>query len=89
MSTKEHVVLATMVSGTRGTVAAIDGGGGLAKRLNAIGIRIGAELVVTSKQYMRGPLTVKIGNAQVAIGFGMASKILVEPKHPESSSKES
>jgi len=77
MSTKEHVALATMVSGTRGTVAAIDGGGGLAKRLNAIGIRIGAELVVTSKQYMRGPLTVKIGHAQVAIGFGMASKILM------------
>jgi len=28
---------------------------------------------------MRGPVTIKIGNAQVAIGFGMANKIIVEP----------
>jgi Fe2+ transport system protein FeoA len=28
---------------------------------------------------MRGPVTVKVGNAQIAIGFGMANKIIVEP----------
>jgi Fe2+ transport system protein FeoA len=27
---------------------------------------------------MRGPVTIRIGNSQVAIGFGMANKILVE-----------
>jgi Fe2+ transport system protein FeoA len=31
---------------------------------------------------MRGPVTVRVGNSQVAIGFGMANKILVEPEQP-------
>jgi len=28
---------------------------------------------------MRGPVTIQIGNAQVAIGFSMANRVIVEP----------
>jgi len=31
-----------------------------------------------SAQFMRGPVTVRIDGFQVALGFGMAKKILVE-----------
>ena len=48
-------------------------------RLNALGIRPGQRITKVSSTPMRGPVTIKIGNAQVAIGFGMANKIIVEP----------
>jgi ferrous iron transport protein A len=36
------------------------------------------EITKVSGQIMRGPIIVKIGNSQVAIGFGMARRVLVE-----------
>lgn len=48
-------------------------------RLNALGIRPGQRITKVSSTLMQGPVTIRVGNAQVAIGFGMASKIIVEP----------
>ena len=31
-----------------------------------------------SSMLFRGPVTLRVGNAQVAIGFGMANRIIVE-----------
>lgn len=56
----------------------MQGGFGLTRRLDAIGIRPGSRLIKTSGPYLRGPVTVRIGNAQVALGFGMAGKVVVE-----------
>jgi ferrous iron transport protein A len=39
---------------------------------------VGKKVTKVSAQLMRGPVTVRIDNSQVAIGFGMAKKILVE-----------
>lgn len=54
------------------------GGHGLAGRLNALGIRPGKRITKVSGMFMRGPMTVQVDRAQVAIGFGMAGKIVVE-----------
>ena len=51
---------------------------GLHRRLNALGIRKGQIIRVTSKQPLMGPITISIGNCQVTLGRGMAHKILVE-----------
>ena len=56
----------------------IHGGHGLVHRLESLGIRVGKKVTKVSAQLMRGPVTVRIDNSQVAIGFGMAKKILVE-----------
>jgi ferrous iron transport protein A len=74
----EKVTLTTMKSGDRGTVAEIEGGHGINSRLNAMGIRPGTKLIKISTQLMRGPVTIALGNSQVAIGFGMAKKIIVQ-----------
>ncbi len=67
-----------MQPGQSGIVFQIQGGHSLINRLNALGIRPGQKIIKTGSTLMRGPVTIKVGNAQVAIGFGMANKIIVE-----------
>ena len=73
-----RIDLTKMKSGARGTVVGIAGGHGTAKRLDALGIRSSVSITKISSQLLRGPVTVAVGNAQIAIGFGMARKIVVE-----------
>jgi len=64
--------------GEKAKVIEIIGGCGLIRKLDALGIRPGVEITKISSQVLRGPQTLQIGNTQVAIGFGMAKKIVVE-----------
>ena len=70
--------MSQMYSGQSGKVVEIDGGVGLVSRLSAMGIRPGRKITKLSSMLMRGPVTVQQGSTQLAIGFGMARKILVE-----------
>ncbi len=72
------VTLRQMQSGQSGKVVQIQGGFGLVNRLSALGIRPGKRITKVSSMLMRGPVTIKSGNTQVALGFGMANKIIVE-----------
>jgi len=66
-----------MKSGEKGKVVEISGGKGFVSRLEALGITIGSEITKISEQIMHGPVVIKIGNTQVAIGYGMAKKVIV------------
>ena len=70
--------LRQMNSGQSGKVVEIQGGHGLVNRLSALGIRPGKKITKVSSMLMRGPVTIQSGNLQVAVGFGMAKKIIVE-----------
>jgi len=74
----KQITLARMQSGQHGTVVQIKGGHGLVNRLSALGIRPGRRITKLSSMLMRGPVTIQVDRAQVAIGFGMAKKITVE-----------
>jgi len=67
-----------MQVGQNGVVVQIQGGHGLVNRLNSLGIRPGKRITKTSSMIMRGPVTIEVDRAQVAIGFGMARRIIVE-----------
>lgn len=69
--------LTQMRAGERGRVIDIQGGWGLLRKTDALGIKRGMEIVKVSSQLMRGPIIIRVGNTQVAIGFGMARRILV------------
>jgi ferrous iron transport protein A len=56
----------------------IKGGHGAIKRLQSMGIRPGKKITKVSSMFMRGPVTLQVDRTQIAIGHGMASKILVE-----------
>lgn len=70
--------LTQMKHAEQGTIIAIAGGHGLRRRMETLGIRKGAEIIKISAQIMRGPIIVQVVNTQVAIGFGIAKKIIVE-----------
>ena len=72
------MTLAWMRARQSGIVVQIRGGHGMVNRLSALGIRPGKRITKVSSMLMRGPITIQLGNAQVAIGFGMANKIIVE-----------
>ena len=72
------ITLRQMRAGQSGIVAYIEGGHGLVNRLNALGIRPGKRITKVSSMLMRGPITIEVDRAQVAIGFGMANRIIVE-----------
>ena len=74
----EQLTLAEMRTGQTGTVVGVLGGHGLIRRLDALGIRPGKKVTKISSALFHGPVTLKVDNARVAVGFGMAKKITVE-----------
>jgi len=73
-----QLTLAEMKTGQTGTVVGVLGGHGLIRRLDALGIRPGKKVTKLSSTLFRGPVTLRVNNSQVAVGFGMARKIIVE-----------
>lgn len=74
----KQLTLAQMGTGQTGTVIGVLGGYGLIWRLEALGIRPGKKVTKISSALFHGPVTLRVDNAQVAVGFGMAKKIIVE-----------
>lgn len=59
----------------RVTVVALHGGQGFVRRLSEMGLNVGSELLVLQRQ--GGGLVVLRGGTRLALGSGMAQKILV------------
>ena len=73
-----RVSLADMKPGQTGVVVEILGGHGMVRRLDALGLRLCKRIRKISSMLMRGPVVVDVDNFQIAIGHGMASRIIVE-----------
>ena len=78
MQQNEQLTLAEMRTGQTGIVVGVLGGHGLIQRLDALGIRPGKKVTKLSSTLFRGPVMLKVNSTQVAVGFGMARKIVVE-----------
>ncbi|MBN1388674.1 MAG: ferrous iron transport protein A [Bacteroidales bacterium] len=72
------IALTNMPVGKKGIIKDIDGGYGITHNLDVMGIHTGIEVTKVSKQWMRGPVTIRIGNNEIALGYGMATRIMVE-----------
>ncbi len=70
------MTLIELKKGEEGVVVEILGGHHLHNRLDAMGIRKGVLLKRISD--IRGPVIVLFGNTTVAIGRGMAKKVIIE-----------
>ena len=70
--------LTQMQPGETGIVKEIQGGHGLMRRLQSMGVRPEKRITKVSSHFWRGPQTVEVDNMQIAVGFGMARRILVE-----------
>ena len=78
MTDKKQLTLNQLKAGQTGTVVQIIGGRGLITRLTAMGIRPGKKITKVSALLFKGPVTLRLDGAQIALGFGMANKIMVE-----------
>ena len=78
MYQNEQLTLAKMRTGQTGIVVGVLGGRGLIQRLEALGIRPGKRVTKLSATLFRGPVTLRVDNTQLAVGFGMAMRIIVE-----------
>jgi len=78
MHQEGQLTLAEMKTGQTGIVVGVLGGHGLIRRLDALGIRPGKKVTKLGSTLFRGPVILRVDNAQVAVGFGMARKIIVE-----------
>lgn len=70
--------LTQMKPGESGVITEIQGGHGLIRKIQSMGLRPGKKITKVSSHFWRGPQTVEIDNLQVAIGFGMAKRIFVQ-----------
>ena len=70
--------LADMKPGQSGVLVEIQGGHGMIRRLDALGLRLCKQVRKVSSMLMRGPTVVEVDGFQVAVGYGMASRIIVE-----------
>jgi ferrous iron transport protein A len=73
-----RVSLADMRPGQNGVLVEFLGGHGMVSRLNALGLRLCKRVRKVSSMLMRGPIVVEVDGFQVAIGYGVASRIIVE-----------
>jgi ferrous iron transport protein A len=71
------VSLDRMKKGTRGRVLNVMGGHGVAAKLSAQGIMPGM-IIEKTGELKGGPVLLRVGGAQVALGRGIAKRVLVE-----------
>ena len=62
----------------KGKVSAILGGAGLQNRLMSMGLYVGKEITKLSYVGLRGPVVIRVGRSVLALGHGMATKIIIE-----------
>jgi ferrous iron transport protein A len=63
--------------GQEGTIVALQGGRGMQCRLRGMGLSEGQRVRKLSGLALGGPIVVRVNRAQVAIGRGMARRIVV------------
>ncbi len=70
--------LSVIAAGKTGTVVALTGGRHFQHRLASMGIHVGCDIeILHSSNDRHGPILVAAGETRLAIGQGMADKILV------------
>lgn len=70
--------LSLLTPGSRAVVVALPRAHGLAKRLIAMGLTPGAEVRVVQNRG-RGPLIVEVHGVRLALGWGQAAWVAVDP----------
>ena len=78
MGRTKQVPLPQLQAGQSGKVIDISGGFGVVKKLTALGIRQGQVVTKRDSIFSKGPVVVKVNRSEVAIGYGMARKVIVE-----------
>ncbi len=74
---RNHLSLAFIGEGKKARIIDIFGGRGMVRRLMKMGLSPGSEIIVIRNSL--GPLIIEVRGVRLALGRGLASRILVEP----------
>jgi len=80
---EELCALADLAEGEKGVVVKAIGGFGLVRRLAEMGLTPGIEVKLVKKGSFGGPVEVEVRGVALALGRGVASKVLVKPVKDE------
>lgn len=72
--------LTGLEDGQTGVIVSVMGGKMLTKRLADLGITAGKEVKLIRKTLFSGPVQIEVAGSRLVIGWGLASKIMVEVK---------
>jgi len=67
-----------MYENRKAKVIDLQGGSGIKQRLSQMGIHPGDTITILRYEPLRGPILIEILGTQVALGRGIASKVIVE-----------
>jgi Fe2+ transport system protein FeoA len=73
------VPLTSLPEGAKATVTHTTGGLGAVRRLSEMGLTPGCEVTLRRKCSFHGPIEIEARGAALALGYGLASKICVQP----------
>lgn len=76
----ESLSLADIQDGQTVIVISISGGKMMTKRLADLGMTSGTEIKVIGRTMFSGPIQIEVCNSRLALGKGLASKIIVKVK---------
>jgi len=79
------VSLADMKVNEAGVIRGLGGGEQFQAKMHSLNVRVGKKIKTISKLILNGPVVVEVDNTHVAIGLGMARKVLVEVSDEDSS----
>lgn len=77
---EDLVPLEDLPEGKMGEIILMVGGKGMTRRLCEMGLTPGAKVRMTKKAPIGGPIILEVRSTEIAIGRGLASKILVKPE---------
>jgi ferrous iron transport protein A len=72
------IPLSSMKTGSTGIIVQIQGGRAMHDKLANLGIREGKHVKKISQHALKGPAVLEVDRSQVAVGYGMASRIFVD-----------
>jgi len=70
--------LTQVKTGESGIVVELQGGAGMVRNLENMGVRTGKKITKVSTHLWRGPQVIKVHHSQIALSFGMARRVIVE-----------
>lgn len=73
-----RVSLVQMKPNRKGKIVEVSSGSNLANRLMSMNVFNGKEITKLSHVGLRGPVVIKVGRSILALGHGVATKIIVE-----------
>lgn len=78
-SSAERLALTALADGETAMIVGIQGSDPILRKLEAMGMLVGARILKKSAALRQGPVVVERGGSQLALAYGIAEKIFVEP----------